>query len=752
MRAFFRGLAESILHALDGGRRPRDVAAAVALGILIGAITGANISWLLLLLVVVLLNVPLRLFAAVWAGSVLNFGCARGALERLGRLLLDATPLGQKFGRFGDGAFLALLGWHQPAFAGGCALGLLLAGAGAAIVYWFRRSSVSPAAPDDPDLPPGLEAGAMPAWELYRATTDVAPAVERYSLRIVADDQERPVRTTRARRLRPHGFALAAAASLLLAPACWWVAGSVARRNFVAILSAWNGGNVSAGGIDLSLWTGEFVARDVSATDPERPDRVRLSIGQAIGVLSPGLLLRGQLDINSLVLTNVRAEKRPSAADVHSCDALAADSSLGTVDIGSALPNWKDVCHNLAALQRLVAAIEDLTVVEASGVERPLVRVRQLRVADFATCSSLGPRALLELAELSSHPQLAEKPAELKVVAPKFGGELTLVFSQSGASAKHRLRLSVYDLDLPSLVAVRRLAVAAGKVSLSGEGWLNRRAIDAWLAVEINALDSEIVGGNPWVGIDPSLVNRCLERVHFLKADLLLTGKLRSPALRADSRALARHFQEQLRSAGENELAMTLERELDRPQGETQLTVVPVSAVEPQANPPRTGWAGFTQPAPVQELAAAAMQHDGPAAAELAGDSHGPGTYPVTATPYGDLPAEPQPAAPTTNRRARIARPLPGPMNLVVGRDRAIGLPSTFDQVGAVRHEEPIAPSQPSMISRLAHSLRERFRQSVEQPTASPSADPPVEQQTIDRTDAVIPAAASEAWYNRRWR
>ena len=386
---------------------------------------------------------------------------------------------------------------------------------------------------------------------------------------------------------------------------------------------------------------------------------------------------------------------------------------------------------------------------------RPLVRLRSVRVGDFASCSGLGPRSLLELTELSSNPRLTGEAAEIKIVAPSFGGQLQLAISHRAADKKHHLRFSIYDLDVVPLIAARRVTVAGGHAQVSGEGSVDRHSVDARLTVDIDLLAAEIIGGGSWAGIDPAVFNRGLRRLNGFRADLLLTGNFRAPALRVGSESLIAEFKQRLRSAGEFALAETIEREVARRRpSELGLAVVPASAVEPQTNRPRPDLAEFTQetkqtPAEPEPVAAVNI----PAAPDGM-----PSSYPTTETPDEDSQYSAPPAPPSVAQTvARMARPLPGPMNLMVGHDPAVGFSSTFDRVGAVRRQETVTAPQASTVSRWAQGLRQRFGQVASQPAAAQPvaprpSEPPIGRQVAEQPDAVIPAAASEAWYNRRWR
>src|SRR5262249_17949610 len=115
-------------------------------------------------------------------------------------------------------------------------------------------------------------------------------------------------RTMKPRRLRPHGVPTALAATLALAAISWPLLHRSIERELWRQFSDYNGAEVTSGSTQLSLWSGKFVARDLRIPDPARLDRDQLRIGMAKGRLSPALLLRGHLNIEKLVLEQVKAD------------------------------------------------------------------------------------------------------------------------------------------------------------------------------------------------------------------------------------------------------------------------------------------------------------------------------------------------------------------------------------------------------------------------------------------------------------
>jgi hypothetical protein len=740
-------------EGIYGGHQPRQIALAVALGILGGGIVGGNISWAPILLAALLLHVHTRLFLIVWLATALLAWVTQAWLETVGRFLLDDTRLGQLIGRLGDGVMVALLGWDQYALVGGLASGIVLAIAGGAVAY--RLSG--------------------------RAGLRWPQICVRFFLGF--SRHERSMRRAMAPRwLRPGGVPMALAALLAFAVVPWWLAGSLAEQEFFREFSAYNGAEVS-GDMQLSLWSGDFVVSDLQIADPRHLDRDQLRIGLAKGKLAPGPLLRGHLDIEKLVLEYVRAHvarrhtaQRYETAVLTTEPATAARTSPspGDLEISSLLRYGKSVCRQLGTLEHLIAAIERLSQAEKAdglvshgqqmvrrrselGARRPWIRVRQARVVGLPSGWNLGRKSLLELTDLSSNPPLSNSATKLNIVLPKFGAELNLQFALNEPGRPHTLRCSAYDIELAPLVqtpeAARGIVIESGRARLSGKGSFDRNRLDLRLLVEIESLATAAGRGLP-AETDVALWNEGLQRLGAFKADVALVGPWASPAMTVDRQRLAEQLHHQLLLAGQFDLVAAMEHEpAPREAKPADSVVLQATALEPPVSD--------RQPSPREllagegEEAAQATTEDEVAASEAAegflDQAAPPGDiYPATSatdedTMFGPPPAPMPAGAPRSPAAAAVRRPLPGPINLVVGPDPFVG--------GNSPVEKPVV--RESLLRRWTDGLRQKLTQTT---APKPESPPQVPQASVEFSDPAPrgqPAsstAANAAWYNRRWR
>ena len=126
---------------------------------------------------------------------------------------------------------------------------------------------------------------------------------------------------------------------------------------------------------------------------------------------------------------------------------------------------------------------------------RPRIAIARLRASDLPAGLQLGRKATLELTNLTSRPDLAKRPTRLKVLIPRLAAQLTARFYLNNDAHRHSLKFTAEDLDLAELLDARhdvQTVAAAGRVSLSGEGWMDSRHLELPLRIEIASLDGDV--------------------------------------------------------------------------------------------------------------------------------------------------------------------------------------------------------------------------------------------------------------------
>jgi hypothetical protein len=182
----------------------------------------------------------------------------------------------------------------------------------------------------------------------------------------------------------------------------------------------------------------------------------------------------------------------------------------------------------------------------------------------------------------------------------------------------------------------------------------------------------------------------------------------------------------------------------------SRAAVVQASAIELETNPSRLGSCDFTDDSP-GPMPAPNDEAEPAIASDVAIEGAPPiYHYPATSLPDDDAESRPQPSAMSAMPAPGSQRPLPGPVNLVVGRDRNVPR-ATATSVGARSTDN--GPRE-NLWSRWTQGWRQKFEQafSSREPAQAEEAGGADFAPPETDEERYIPAAAGEAWYNRRWR
>lgn len=729
---------QTLLRGLDGGRSPRNAALAIALGIVAGFVAGWNFTAAALFVCVAALNVRPKLFAAAWAVAAATSILASGLTYRLGVLLLDGTPLGAAVGALGDGVFVALLDWDRYTLVGGAALGLLLSLPAAKLTAKILRAS-SPAVEGEPKEPWLRPYGLVWALAVLIACSAAPWTVG-------------PKLAGRALLVR-----LAAANGAAVE------AGDVR-------LSLWSG----------ELQIDDLQLVDPKRPDRDRLRIGRITTTVSPGALLRGRFETERLFASQIradvarrqSATAVRGGRRTTAAASRQ---PAFDVPADELELDGYLRGWPEFRDRLAWLGGLTAALEQLAECEQQassagpygqrstlGQRRPRVQIDFLRAEKLAGDFGLGSDALVELRRLSSQPLDSDAATRLKVAAPELDAQLIVELQLHAAQRRHRIQASASNWQLAELLdsaAIERgIAVASAKADLQAEGWLSRDCLELKVHLQAKSLDVHVEGPQRFAGVEAATWNEGLQRLRALRVEAKLAGTWAAPALTVDRQRVVELFKYQLRAAGEHELVRAVEHQLAEPAAAESIkeAAVAVKPEEPEGEfftvsdepPPAAagnspdGWhsaksrtSESAESAKIGQTGAPAYPKTNapdadpadallarlakPSAREQTTTSSDAPHAPGDNRPVVQKVARNEPAARRSAGLPRSERPLPGPINLVVGQ---------YDRLPARQEERPQwprsdgmandeyyaePPPQPGFFTRMATGAKDAFRRIV---------------------------------------
>jgi hypothetical protein len=445
------------LSRLNWGRA-WPLALAVSLGVLAGFVGGWNLSVAVIVLMAVLLNSPKLAFLAAWGFGAATAWIAEGRCEAAGRFLIDHTGVGGLVSGPVGHPILAMLGWDQPIILGGLAIGLFV----------------------------GLTAGVGAVW--------IAPR-----------EKEQPVRR------RGANAWFRAVAWRLAVVAVWgmgvsWLLPKYVEGRLLDQLAVLNGAEVNADRVDVSLGTGAFSIDDLRAADPASPDHDRLRVARASGTLDVAALMRGSLAAREVELLGIdTGVRRPATAwvageaqgspiqphaladaDTRETEDGQLSASLEEVLVDGSeaakhFERWAGLLEWIEACCRCGQATDGS---ESRSSGRPMIAVEQLRVTDLDGAWALGPRAALEVRNLSSVPT---EPVEVVLVVPQWSAEAAAVLHMNEEEGGHEMAFRLFDVPLGRVIdgsALGQGTAVAGRVNLSGEGSLKKGQLGLSVVIE----------------------------------------------------------------------------------------------------------------------------------------------------------------------------------------------------------------------------------------------------------------------------
>ena len=526
---------------LHGGTDRRARRLAVMLGLLAGCSVGGNATLAVVLLLTALLNVSTQLWLATLVATATGAWLLEPLTERLGYIILDLTPLGRFLGGFDDNLWLALFDFDRYDLVGGLAVVAVLGG-------------------------------------------PIATLVARFAPRPIAE-------TPSVGLLRPAAW-LAVPLTLLLAMALPYYVGSqwLAQR-LLGTLSQFHGAPVTAARASLRLDTGELEFDRVHVAAASEVACNVLRIEKVRALVRPAALVRGRLEIELLWLSGIdRDVLRLDASALPKLNAdmsqageipvrLAAESEYG-VALHDCVRGMRTLGLRLPALGETLAVLEQLGQLETAasrqpissllvsnkyrrsplGRERPLVRIGHATIEGLAETWNLGPGAVVELAELSSDARPGQG-STLSITLPQQAAELHAQLWLGDCSPRHEVELRIGEMPAMDLIEPAsedmRLAVARGKVQVSGRGWMTREQFAVELRVKAHELSARVLGDRPLAGLAPKLWNDGLALLPNVEADLDLEGSWYEPCLWLDSRRLRGRITQQLALLGQASLLAT---------------------------------------------------------------------------------------------------------------------------------------------------------------------------------------------------
>ncbi len=327
-------LFQSLLGALRGGVHPREIGLAVFLGVLAGFVSGWNLSLAVVLLAVLVLRTPWKMFGQAWAVGAGVAWALTPVTFRVGHFLLTHSPLGDWLAPHADGPWVALFDLDRYTLVGGALVAPILA-----LPTAWAIASVTRAV-QERLVALQQKMSANQHWQARASTRIVCW--------LLFGGTELATATPAVGWYRKAGVAMLLLAVIPAVASSWLYLPTTLQRGLLRGMSLANQAEVSAQRCELRLAEGLLEIEGLQIADPRNLDRDRLRIDRLTADLRPGPLLRGRLHVETLAVSGLTcdvARDRPARPCKLELPTFAGDDKPGPRDQaeqGDALGLWSE--------------------------------------------------------------------------------------------------------------------------------------------------------------------------------------------------------------------------------------------------------------------------------------------------------------------------------------------------------------------------------------------------------------------------
>ncbi len=579
----------SFLGFVQKGVHPREVALAVLLGTLAGFVCGWNLTLACVLVLVLVLRAPVKVFLQTWGISAGLAWMLVPSVFRTGKYLLEQSMVGDWLAPHADNVWLALFDADRYTLVGGAMWGL---GLGcplawiAAITTKALQQRISSLAAQVSAEKSGVKRACVKAicWMLLGG---------------LKEDLKVPLK---ARLLRPMGAGMFV---LVIAPAA--VLGhrympEMITSSLLTTLSLANGAKDDAEKIELSLTDGLLTVHNLQIPDPDHLDQDRVRIQQLTAEVQPGRLLRGYVHLEKVLLEGIQenvARKSPAQPCAVSMPEFEFPSEEaegetekapadGSWNLSEYIKDWDKIQHRLTQAKQVIQKIHQLSEA-CQGEEQPpeqvsatylamrsmrctfgrkpmaRVQVDMIRARKFAD-GTLGNDAVAELVNLTSSPAMTGKPTSLQFVAPKLGLRVAGNLNLHKTGAQHDLAVEARGMNMDRMLRMDKLSeqmsMSGGKMVVRGKGSMNLEQFQLALTASVADVQFKLGKQGRLLGISPELWNEGLQQLGTFKVQGSLDGSWTSPALHVNTQDLLAQLQQQLQAAGRLVLVKSIHEQI----------------------------------------------------------------------------------------------------------------------------------------------------------------------------------------------
>jgi len=569
-----------------GGAGGRQIFLGCLLGVVIGMIPGFNLTLVLAILLLVILNANGGMFAVgLIVGKALCLLLAPITFG-IGYAIIRSSTLEGFFRWASETPVLAWMDLHKFCLVGGLPVALVVGGVlgllCTMIIFALRRAF-------------------MAATQKSEKVAKIGQnKLARFVLRVVFGKQKLTLAEMAEKKdpfFRKSGVIVAVVLLVIAVVVEFLLISPVFKGAIESLAGSAVGAEVDVADARLSLFGGELSMEGVQITDPDKPTHNMVFIEKLKGDISTRDLLARRFVIDTLHIsiaqTDVpreapgevyREKERPEIEEAEKPE----DALGGYLDIEK-LKKYNRYLQKLADYlkqQREKAQpAEEPTPAEKEAAiaegrkrgylklsaqelltRRPAWTIRKL-VVDKIVAGDTTYTA--EGRELSSSPALNEAPMSISMKGSDgLDAELTLDFSAPAAAHSIAVHAPAVPLgDTFRLSEKAPVSVAGGTAKVDIAGTFSAESLNLPVELDISGLKARVREGRKVLGMDPDTAQEVFAGLSQIKLTALLHGSMKSPRVKIDDKQLLAGLKSSLIAAGKKELADRAGRELEKLQG-----------------------------------------------------------------------------------------------------------------------------------------------------------------------------------------
>lgn len=569
-------ILRKIVKFVRGSAGPLHIFLACLLGTLLGFVPGFNLTLVLGIALLVVLNVNLGMsLTALALGKVLSVLLAPVTYE-VGFRLIHGTAVGPAIAAAGDTPVLALLNLHYYCLLGGLLLALPLGAAMGLVmgrgIQKLRRAVL--AASDRHAF-----IGRLNQNRFYRIALRVL-----FGKGSVADAlaaQRRPL-------LRTGGLVVAGVLVIVLVGGPILLVDSLLAGRLAAAMGRANGAEVDIERVDLSVFAGRIVLTGLQVTDPAHPERNLLQADRLAGDVSILDLLARRVVIDLLEVDHMRTDvPRGRPGEVYPRAPRQPRDGTILTDYFEKAREYEKYLDYLERLRRYLEERPD----EQPSPQDAYARARERAAGYFAlSAADILPRhpaltirrltvnqvpiggiaCRIDGENVSSNPMLNREAMALRIADlagpdPGAAGQRRRIGVAIGGQARAAtLDLLLTDLPVPRFSAVSPVDAQGGRASLQASGSFLDGRLHLPVQVSVTGLAGQLREGQTVLGLSPATSAALLEKAQRLSLVGTLDGPLDAPRWQTDQRGTLAAIRETLAGAATAELAAQLGSQIER--------------------------------------------------------------------------------------------------------------------------------------------------------------------------------------------